>query len=40
VARVVTPADVELRFVSQDAAWGVHTDPLGVEYLVRYRIRR
>jgi hypothetical protein len=40
IARVVSPADVELRLVSPNAAWGVQTDPLGVEYLVQYRIRR
>ena len=38
LARALTPEGLRLRAISADAIWGVETDELEVEYIVRYRL--
>jgi len=38
LARALTPAGVSLRVIGGSTAWGIETDELGVQYIVRYRL--
>ena len=38
LARALTPAGVSLRVIGGDTVWGIETDELGVQYIVRYRL--
>ena len=38
LARALTPAGVSLRVIGSDTVWGIETDELGVQYMVRYRL--
>ena len=40
VARALTPVDLELKLVTDDAVWGIVRDDLDVEYIVRHRLIR
>jgi hypothetical protein len=40
VARLRLPRGIQIRHVGANTVWGVETDELGVNYLVRYRIVR
>ena len=38
LARARTPIGLSIRLIDGDTVWGVETDELGVEYIVRYRL--
>ncbi len=38
VARALTPVDLELKLITDDAVWGIVHDDLDVEYIVRHRL--
>lgn len=38
VARVLTPEDLEVKVITDDAVWGIARDDLDVEYIVRHRL--
>ncbi len=38
LARALTPAGVSLRVIGGDTVWGIETDEVGVQYIVRYRL--
>lgn len=40
VARALTPVDLELKLITDDAVWGIERDDLDVEYIVRNRLIR
>ena len=40
LARVLTPAGLEVKLITEDMVWGIERDELEVEYIVRYRLIR
>jgi len=38
VARAVTPVDLKVKLITDDAVWGIVRDDLDVEYIVRHRL--
>lgn len=38
LARALTPLNLRVRAIDSDAMWGVESDELGVQYIVRYRL--
>lgn len=40
VARALTPVDLELKLITDDAVWSIERDELDVEYIVRHRLTK